>query len=95
MGAIKAVVIGMGLLILVGFAVVAITLVNRMQDISAPAAAYKTQLLVPKGAKVVDSAVGAGTVLLRLQNSDGAEHLLVIDAATGLERGRVDLAQEP
>jgi hypothetical protein len=94
MGFVKAIVIGMGVLIFAGFTVVAVTLIMRMQEMDEPAEAYKTAVSLPRGAAVIDAAIGDGEVLLRVEEPGGSAWLLVIDAGTGQEQGRIQLLPE-
>lgn len=93
MGAIKAVVAGMGVLIVVGFVVVAVTLVQRMQSIQTLQQAYSTNITLPTGSRVVETAIGDGHILLRLTLTGGGEALTVIDTDSGRELGHVTLIQ--
>ena len=94
MNAIKAVVIGLGVLILAGFAVVAVTLVVRMQGIGEPKGPFSVSATLPKGAQIVETRTGDGRIVLRLTAADASMWLLVLDADTGLERGRIKLLPE-
>src|SRR5215468_1347037 len=102
MRALKVLVVVMGVLLIAGFAVVVVTIMSRMGQraaVTAPGVAH----LAPFGAASVtlpaDSLVmevqGAGDrILLRLDLRDGSEMLLVLDAATGTELGRIKLDHE-
>ena len=92
MGTIKAVVIGMGVLILAGFIVVAVALVMRLQDADAPSEAYRNLITLPAGARIAETQVTDDRIVLRLQAEDGSQSLLILNAADGSERGRIDLA---
>lgn len=94
MGLVKGMVIGMGALIIVGFIVVAVTLVVRMQGVSAPTEAYRATLSLPQGAEIVESNVADGLMLLRLTSEGGGAWLMVVDAGTGQEKGRITLVPE-
>ena len=94
MGFVKAIVIGMGVLIVAGFIVVAVTLVMRMQGAVKQEGAYSTSVSLPKGAAVVSSQASDGEIVLRLEAAGGASCLLVIDADTGEETGRIQLVPE-
>ena len=95
MGAIKAVVIGMGVLILAGFVIVAVTLAVRMQEVDEPREAYRNLVTLPAGARIVETQVADDRIVLRLQAEDGSQSLLLLNAADGTERGRIDLAIAP
>ena len=91
MGFVKVIVIAMGVLIVIGFIVVAVTLVARMQDAAAPDEAYRTTVSLPRGAEVVETTITEDHILLRLSGDVEGDWLLVIDAGTGVERGRTRL----
>jgi len=102
MRALKVLVVVMGVLLIAGFAVVVVTIIGRMTQRATPAAVSATHL-TPFGTTSVtlpaDSLVmevqGAGArILLRLDLKDGTEMLLVLDAATGTELGRIKLDHE-
>jgi hypothetical protein len=91
MGFVKAIVIGMGVLIVAGFIIVAVTLVIRMQGAAEPDSAYRTTLSLPNGTAITETSMVDGEVLLRLKAADGASWLMIIDARTGAEKGRIKL----
>ena len=101
MRALKLLVVVMGVLLIAGFAVVVVTIMSRMNQKAAPTAS--TPHLMPFGSTTVTLPVdalvmevqGAGDrILLRLDLRDGTEMLLVLDAATGAELGRIKLDHE-
>ncbi len=104
MRTLKVLVIVMGVLLIAGFAVVVTTIMGRLTQKAAPAApASATVHLAPFGTTTVtlpaDSLVmevqGTGDrILLRVELKDGTEMLLVLDAATGTELGRINLDHE-
>jgi hypothetical protein len=95
MSAIKGVVIGMGVLILVGFVVVAITLVTRSKGGSEAKDQFQNMVRLPAGSQVLETRLGDRNILLRIRAGDGAESLVLIDAANGAERGRISLTVGP
>ncbi len=94
MRAIKAVVIGLGILIMAGFVIVAVTLVVRMQGVGEPDEAYRNLATLPAGARIVETLMADDRIVLRLQAEDGSQSLLILNADDGSERGRIDLAVE-
>ena len=103
MRALKVLVVVMGVLLVAGLAVVVVTIMSRMTQRATPPAASVAARGAPFGTATVtlpaDSLVmevqGAGDrILLRLDLSDGSEMLLVLDAATGTELGRIRLEHE-
>jgi hypothetical protein len=102
MRGLKALVISLGILIVAGMAVVAVTVANRIGDRAeparpaAPAATAGTpfgraEVAIPKGARVVETAVSGGRLVVRLELAGGATRLLVLDPDTGRAAGAVDL----
>jgi hypothetical protein len=104
MRGLKALVVGLGVLVLIGMAVVVVTIANRIGDGGPPAdrAAPAERpagtprfapatVAVPRDARVVETVVGVGRIIVRLDLPGGRTRLVVIDAATGREAGAVDL----
>ena len=81
MRALKALVIGMGVLIVVGLIVVVVTIANRTLDGERPPT--EAALALPDGAEVLETALDGNRVALRLRLADGAEAIHVFDLATG------------
>jgi len=75
----KALVIGMGVLIVAGIGVVAVTLVNRMGGGSAPASAGRIEL--PRGARIAETHVDGKSVVLRLTMPDGTSRIAVYETS--------------
>ena len=97
MRVLKALVVGMGVLIVAGLAAVAVTVADRIADppesaVGAPAAA---RVAIPPGARIVETATGDGRILLRLLLAGGGTRILAIDLATGRLSGRVDVFEAP
>jgi hypothetical protein len=82
--ALKIVVAAMGVLIVVGVTVIAVTVANRLQTIrharTAPPA--RVELALPEGARVVETVPDGDRLLLRLDTPRGTE-VLVVDLAGG------------
>jgi hypothetical protein len=76
----KALVIGMGVLIVAGIGVVAVTLVNRMggSASSSPSAAAG-RIELPAGARIAETHVDGKTVVLRLTMPDGTSRIAVYE----------------
>lgn len=77
------VVIGLGLLILVAFAVVVTTIASRLGGMATPSAIGDTPIVLPEGARVLDMAAAGDRIVLRIALPDGGERLLFLDARTG------------
>ena len=76
----KALVIGMGVLIVAGIGVVAVTLVNRMGGGTTslvPPIAGRIEL--PQGARIADAHVDGKSVVLRLTMPDGTSRIALYD----------------
>lgn len=109
MQALKALVIGMGILILVAMAVLAVTIYKRATAPSEETAvtnAPKTErasglsfgtmdLPVPEGAHVEEMEAGDGRLTLRLRLNDGGTRILVVDLASGALLGTLVLQPTP
>lgn len=107
MHALKALVIGMGLLIIVGMGLVvwgfarqATQLAEKSEDPPASESPYfETRVNLPAGCEL-DSVKGDGQggLLLTLQGRDGSREacrqLLLLDPASGELRGRIQLGSE-
>ena len=94
MSLIKGVVIGMGVLIVAGFVVIAVTLVMRTQGSGKASSVYRTNVSLPPGTSIVQTEIANGQVLLRLAGAGGESWLVVIDSDKGTEQGRIQLVPE-
>ncbi len=94
MRALKALVIGMGALIVVGIVVLVYAIVEKA---SAPAAASfaPAEIVIPTGAEVVETTLGDGRISLRLRLANGSGRLVLIDTATGRVTGTMELKRHP
>ncbi len=92
MRGLKALVIGMGVLIVAGVVFLLYAIIDKSGEKSAAGrSGLQAEIALPAGAEVVETRVGDGTIVLRLRLADGTGRLLVIDPATGKSRGRIDL----
>ena len=99
MRALKVLVAVMGVLLVAGFAVVVVTIVNRASRSpgaeTAKLASFGTKTVTLPADSLVLEVHGAGDrIVLRLELKDGSEMLLVLNAATGTELGRINLQHE-
>ena len=81
MRALKALVIGMGVLIVAGLITVVVTIANRTLDGGGPPS--EAALALPPGAEVLETALDGGRIALRLRLPGGAQAIHVFDLATG------------
>ncbi len=109
MKALKALVIVMAVLIAAGLTVLVVMVIKGAgpdapqaplagapTPTTTPAPGFgETGVALPPGAKIVETSTGDGRIVLRLRQPDGAQALLVIDAATGRRLGLVRLKDGP
>ena len=92
MRALKALVIGMGVLIVIGVVVLVYAIIERAGKTDAPETmAAPSQIDLPAGARIVETSIGDGRIVVRLSLADGSHRLLVIDADTGRRVGEINL----
>ncbi len=86
--ALKALVIGMGVLIVAGVALIGVTLVSRMS----PSAGQIASLLLdePQGTHIASAAVAPDRLALTLQGG-GADRVVLIDTKSGRVMGQIGL----
>lgn len=102
MRALKVLVVVMGVLLIAGVAVVIVTIMSRLTQKGTPAPPAAAHLLpfgnttvtLPSDSLVMEVQGTGDRILLRLDLKDGTEMLLVLDAATGAELGRIKLDHE-
>jgi hypothetical protein len=94
MKALKALVIGMGVLIVAEIIVVAATIAHRLSS-PAPAPTVPGKLTLAAGTEIEAMSTGADRITLLVRQSDGARALLVVDPATGAVIHRVDITTPP
>ncbi|SLN73085.1 hypothetical protein [Oceanibacterium hippocampi] len=103
----KTIVIVLGALIVVSLGVVIVTVYKRMSQMTAgdaaptvaaepapvaPGTPFTAPLLdLPAGARLVDSAVGGGRLVLTIALADGRSELWLLDLANGRRLGIVTL----
>ena len=84
----------MGLLIVVGFIVVAAEIGRRMSSPSSGAApsgaAYSERIALPSGAQVVSVGSAGDRIAVHVKAADGRSTLYIVDPHTGALLGTVD-----
>jgi hypothetical protein len=76
--ALKALVIGMGVLIVIGVTVIVVTVFNRIQDRPDSAAApQQLDVAIPAGATLLDVVPNGQRLVLRLETPDGPQVMVV------------------
>lgn len=96
MRGLKALVIGMGVLIIVGVVFLLYAIIQKSGEEAAMGRAtsgepVRAAVTLPAGAEVVETRLDSTTIVLRLHLADGSGRLVVIDRATGKAIGRIDL----
>ena len=107
MRALKTLVIGMGVLILIGIAVIGVTLYNRMTHADDAPVTAATEpaahpapaptpgsLSLPAGSRIKGLAGGA-QVVVHVELPGGQEQLIVLDPATGRVTHRLGVSDRP
>ncbi len=102
MRTLKALVIGMGILIVAGTAVIAVMIARRGADgaagdntASGGASTTPAKIALPAGARVIETALDGDRIALRIVLTGGGERVMIIDARTGRRIGAVDLMPGP
>lgn len=90
MAGIKALVIGMGVLILAGFVVVVVTLINRASP-GADGAPMTAEARLQPGEKLVRASLDGSRVLLHIETATGGARLEVRNLGDGALLGTVDV----
>ena len=90
----KAIVIVMGVAIVAGFIVIAVTIFTRSSNTIGRSGGFRTEVAVPAG-ELMDVTAGGGQIVLRYRTGDGTERLVLVDQATGRAAGTVTLVPQP
>ncbi|RZO39003.1 MAG: hypothetical protein EVA87_02115 [Rhodospirillaceae bacterium] len=96
MRALKALVIGMAVLIFVGVVVLIVGIVEKAGEFDgeppAEAAGFEeARIALPTGATVEETHLDGDRILVRLKLVDGTARLIVVSAATGKQTGAINL----
>ena len=86
-----ALVIVMGALIVIGMAVVIVTIAHRLMGSGAPAGFGSAEVAVPAGCQVVETVPTADRLVLRLGTGERCNQVIIVDLATGRVLGRLNL----
>jgi hypothetical protein len=79
----KAVVIGLGALIVIALAFVALGIVKKFSGTSPAAAPSSAVFSLPQGAKIVEMQSEPNRLVLRVRGRDGAEEIDILDTDDG------------
>jgi hypothetical protein len=99
MRALKILVVVMGVMLVVGFAaliaVIAVR-ISRGGSASAPARIFSAPVLdIPRGARIEAMTAGPDRLVLAVVLPEGGRQLLIIDLATGVRLGTIELRPAP
>ena len=96
MRALKALVVVMGIMLIGGFAVLVAVIIGRVsRGGTAPRSFPATAIDIPRGARVEAMTAGTDRLILDLVLPDDRRQLVVIDLATGVRLGTVELRPAP
>src|SRR5262245_39554914 len=99
MRGLKILVVVMGVMLVVGFAVLLAAIAVRIsRGGPAPSAARQVRaepIVIPRGARIEAMTAGPDRLILALALPEGGRQLLIIDLATGARLGAIDLQSAP
>ena len=100
MRALKALVIGMAVLIFAGLVLLIFGIINRSNELgdnntTRLAGFGSVQFELPFGAVVQDTDIDDNRILLRIKLPDGGSRLILLSVTTGMQVGTVDLKTGP
>ena len=96
MRGLKAMVIGMGVLIVVGVIVLIYAIVQKSEEelgdgLDGHKWSVASRVVLPTGAEVVETLVSGERIVLRLRLKDGSGRLIILNAASGKVVGQTEL----
>ncbi len=92
MAGLKTLVIVMGIVIIAGATVVVTTIILRGGALGGPV--VRGVIDLPAGARVMETRMDGGRLLIRLELAGGGERILINDARTGAPIATLDLARD-
>ncbi|PPR12061.1 MAG: hypothetical protein CFH41_00094 [Alphaproteobacteria bacterium MarineAlpha11_Bin1] len=100
MRALKALVIGMAVIIVAGVVVLIFGIIDKTGELdskmSEPLADFGiTRVVLPAGAQISETLLDGDRILLRLTLADGTSRMMLIDANDGGQIGQIDLTLLP
>jgi Family of unknown function (DUF6476) len=98
MRALKVLVTVMGVVIVVGFGVVAAVIAGRLarrEPASMPRAFAVGTINIPRGARIEAMTAASDRLIIDLALPDGGRDIIVIDLVTGTRLGTIELHAEP
>jgi hypothetical protein len=96
MGALKALVVVMGIMLVGGFAVLVAAIIGRVSHGGSPRRSFSaTAIDIPREARIETMTAGSDRLVLDLLLPDNRRQLLIIDLSTGARVGVVELHPVP
>jgi hypothetical protein len=98
MRALKILVVVMGVMIVAGFTALVVAIAERTSSSGSPAArsAFASGPIdIPRGARIEAMTTGGDRLIVGLQLPDSNRQLLIIDLATGVRIGAIELHPMP
>jgi hypothetical protein len=96
MRGLKALVIVMGVILVVGVAGLVVAIATRLAHRGQPpgAAFSAPPVLLPHGSKIETMSIGSDRIVLQVDLVDGSVQLIVIDLASGRQLGTIPLQEQ-
>ena len=99
MRGLKILVVVMGIILIVGFAVLVAAIAGRMSRSGSPQTIARTlagsAIDIPRGARIEAMTVGTDRLVLALTLPEGGRQLVIVDLVTGARLGTIELRASP
>jgi Family of unknown function (DUF6476) len=99
MRGLKILVVVMGVMLVLGFAILLAAIAGRISrgspSPSTPRQVQADAIVIPRGARVEAMTAGTDRLIVALELPEGRRQLLIIDLATGARLGAIDLQPAP
>ncbi len=92
MRALKVLIVIMGILLILGFSLLAVMVFKKIQGFDAPAK-HAQELTLPKGFEVIKIMEASERILIHLRSPNKSEEILLINPASGQEVARISTAR--
>jgi hypothetical protein len=92
MRALKVLIVIMGVLLVLGFALLGVMVVKKIQGLDEPVKRVQ-EVALPKGFEVIKIIEASERILIHLRSSNKNEEILLINAASGQEVARISTDQ--
>jgi hypothetical protein len=94
MGALKVLMVVMGIMLIGGFAVLVAVIGGRLSHGGGPRS-FAAAIEIPRGTRIEAMTAGADRLVLDMVLPEGGRQLLVIDLTTGARLGTIELRSAP